>query len=116
MFQKRLGLLKPGFGVKVSLKYVSRIPPLPQTPFCNETCHKKSNSNHSSLSWDADQIHNEEEEEEEEEHIRDDDGLIPWNERPWGETGRTWGETGRNWGDFGRLWGENKRPWGQYSK
>ena len=105
MFQKRLGLLKPGFGVKISLKYISRVP-LPQTPSCNETCRRKSISNQSSLSWDSDQIHNEEEEDEEE-HIRDDDGLIPWNERPWGETGR-------NWGDFGRAWGEIKRPWGQY--
>ena len=103
MFQKRLGLLKPGFGVRISLKYLSRIP-LPQTPSCNEICHKKSISSHS-LSWDSDQISNEEEEEE---LIRDDDGLIPWNARPWGETGR-------NWGDFGRAWGEIKRPWGQYA-
>ena len=37
----------------------------------------------------------------------DEEMPIPWNKRPWGETGRMWGE-------FGRPWGQIKRPWGQY--
>ena len=41
------------------------------------------------------------------EEYDDEDSVIPWNKRPWGETGRVWG-------DFGRPWGLIKRPWGQY--
>ena len=49
MFQTRLGLLKPGSGVKISLKYVSSIPEL-QVPQSEYPCRKHSMSKQSILS------------------------------------------------------------------
>ena len=105
MYQTNLGVIKPGAGVKISLRYVTDSP---LKPTANGNYHgvKESKSYHSELSWD--EIHRSAiEDDDEEEHDRDDDGLIPWHNRPWGETGR-------NWGDFGRPWGVIKRPWGMY--
>ena len=119
IFQTSLGWVRQGAGVTVMLKYVSSAEESPCAPSCKYSFHPKSTPNKSNTALNEDQNKydnltemaqqspSDEEEEEEEEHIRDDDGLIPWNERPWGETGR-------NWGDFGRAWGERKLPWGQY--
>ena len=65
----------------------------------------KSTSRLSISSWNEQETTSEGELDE---LVRDDEGLMPWNARPWGETGR-------NWGDFCRAWGEIKRPWGQYA-
>ena len=105
MYQTNLGVLKPGASVKISLRYISDTQ-LTQTANGDYHGVTDSKSHHSVLSWD--EISRAAmEEDDDEEHDRDDDGLIPWHDRPWGETGR-------NWGDFGRPWGVIKRPWGQY--
>ena len=105
MYQRSLGVVNSGSGVKISLRYVSSSP-LKQTANGEYQGIKESKSHHSVLSWD--EINQAAmEDDDDEEHDRDDDGLIPWHDRPWGETGR-------NWGDFGRPWGVINRPWGQY--
>ena len=105
IFKMALGKLEPGSGVRVELKYLFKSP-VPELPHCEYPSHIKPQSDSSILYGDFNQT-TYEEEDLPVEYEMDDDGLIPWNERPWGETGRIWG-------DFGRPWGVITRPWGQY--
>ena len=116
IFKIRLGQLAPGVEVKIQLKYVTKLfPPetkasscfCPEIKTCNDTLSISSQPGKPPISkGDVDNFFATEDSPMEECDV-DDDGLIPWSERPWGESGRIWG-------DFGRPWGMIRRPWGQY--
>ena len=117
IFKMTVGHLTSGCGVKIGLKYSSRVSTSKSiqpkeiyqsvTNYCNQPLSHGSLSNGSCNHPYTDQ-YGVNEDEDENEDDDDDDHTRRWYDRPWGDFGKPWG-------DFGRPWKVNRRPWGQYT-
>ena len=113
IFKMKIGILLPGTGVKIVIKYSTS----PYNPKFNveETRSQSVNntSNQSSYSnllrkdsSDNSYISQDDTNEEEDDSEVDQDNSRRWYDR-------NWGDFGRPWGDFGRPWKVNRKPWGK---
>ena len=113
IFKMKIGLLFPGTGVKITIKY-STSPYNPKfnvektgSPSVNNTSNQSSYSN----LLTKDDFVNFNMYQDDTNEDEDDSEVDQDNSRRWYD--RNWGDFGRPWGDFGRPWKVNRKPWGK---